>query len=69
MPTWSQYRVITAIPETDEWAEQELVSGEEWDHLHEAEAEMALPLPEGYPAATRRYIETRSYSDWEEVDV
>lgn len=62
-----KYRVITHIPETAEWEDQELVSGVEWDAHWEALAEMDIPIQGGYPPGTERYIEVTSYTDWERL--
>jgi len=60
-----EYQVVTFIPEDDEWDEQEIVSGPLG--LREAEADVLRPIPAHFPEGTKRYIEVRSYTDWERL--
>jgi hypothetical protein len=63
MATRYEYQVVTAIPENDEWAEQELVQGA--SSLEDALARAEAPIEHHYPQGTRRYIEVCSHTDWE----
>lgn len=60
-----EYQVVTHIPEDDEWADQELVSGALGEEA--AKAELARPLSRNYPVGTERYLERRYFTDWERL--
>jgi len=62
-----EYRVVAHIPEDDEWADQEVVSARRHTTTEAAMQEMSRPLKRGYPEGTERYIEVRSYTDWERL--
>lgn len=66
MPTWKEYQVVTEIPGDDEWDAQELVSG--LLPLEAAREEVHRPIESHYPKGTKRYIESRTYTDWERID-
>ena len=66
MPTWKEDQVVTDIPEDEEWDAQELVMLV--SSLKEAEEMVKRPIPDHYPEGSKRYIEFRTYTDWERID-
>lgn len=60
-----EYRVVTSIPEDDEWAAQELVSTPCELELAQKGIEKG-PSPR-YPKGTTQYIETRTITEWKRL--
>jgi hypothetical protein len=65
MATQHEYQVITVIPEDDEWEEQELVTAAR--DLETATAMRDAPVAGHLPPTAWRYIEVRSFTDWERL--
>lgn len=62
-----EYRVCIDIPEGDEWEAQQLVTG--WDSTLRDAREYARSMDlSAYPKGTRAFVESRTISDWKEVD-